>query len=148
VDESLRKLRTDYVDLLLLHWPSDATPLAEQIAGLNAAMHASKVRHIGVSNFNRTLMAEAVKLSAVPIVTNQFEYYPYLNQTLLIDQCRRLDVSVTAYRGMAVGRVFWGSSAPGDWQSTWEERGAGRTALALATRCNRAVSHRECRARH
>jgi aryl-alcohol dehydrogenase-like predicted oxidoreductase len=53
VDESLRKLRTDYIDLLLLHWPSEATPLAEQIAGLNAAVQAGKVRHIGVSNFNR-----------------------------------------------------------------------------------------------
>jgi 2,5-diketo-D-gluconate reductase B len=106
VDESLRKLRTDYLDLLLLHWPSDATPLAEQIAGLNAAVQAGKVRHIGVSNFSRTLMAEAVELSAAPIVTNQFEYHPYLNQTLLIEECRRLNVSVTAYCGMAVGRVF------------------------------------------
>jgi 2,5-diketo-D-gluconate reductase B len=106
VDESLRKLRTDYVDLLLLHWPSGATPLAEQIAGLNAAVQAGKVRHIGVSNFSRMLMAEAVELSAAPIVTNQFEYHPYLNQTLLIEECRRLNVSVTAYCGMAVGRVF------------------------------------------
>ena len=78
VDESLRTLRTDYIDLLLLHWPSDATPLAEQIGGLNAAVKAGKVRHIGVSNFNRQLMAEAVRLSAEPIVTNQFEYHPYL----------------------------------------------------------------------
>jgi len=106
VDDSLGRLRTDYIDLLLLHWPSDATPLAEQIEGLNAAVRAGKVRHVGVSNFNRALMAEAVKLSAAPIVTNQFEYHPYLNQALLIDECRRLDVGVTAYCGMAVGRVF------------------------------------------
>ena len=106
VDDSLRKLRTDYIDLLLLHWPSAAVPLAEQIAGLNAAVQAGKVRHIGVSNFNRALMAEAVILSAAPIVTNQFEYHPYLNQGPLIDACRRLSVAVTAYCGMAVGRVF------------------------------------------
>jgi 2,5-diketo-D-gluconate reductase B len=106
VDDSLRKLRTDYIDLLLLHWPSEAVPLAEQIAGLNTAVQAGKIRHIGVSNFNSTLMSEAVKLSAVPIVTNQFEYHPYLNQRVLIDACRRLGVSVTAYCGMAVGRVF------------------------------------------
>ena len=106
VDDSLRKLRTDYIDLLLLHWPSEAVPLAEQIAGLNTAVQAGKVRHIGVSNFNSTLMAEAVKLSTAPIITNQFEYHPYLNQKVLIDACRRLGVSVTAYCGMAVGRVF------------------------------------------
>jgi 2,5-diketo-D-gluconate reductase B len=106
VDESLRKLRTDYIDLLLLHWPSEVTPIAEQIGGLNAAVKAGKVHHIGVSNFNRQLMAEAVRLSAEPIVTNQFEYHPYLNQALVIDECRRLSISITAYCGMAVGRVF------------------------------------------
>ena len=106
VDDSLRKLRTDYIDLLLLHWPSPNVPLGEQIAGLNAAVKVGKVRHIGVSNFNRQLLAEAVRLSEAPIATNQFEYHPYLNQRLLIDECRRLGVSVTAYCGMAVGRVF------------------------------------------
>jgi 2,5-diketo-D-gluconate reductase B len=106
VDDSLRKLRTDYIDLLLLHWPSEAVPLAEQVGGLNAAVQAGKVRHIGVSNFNRVQMTEAVKLSAVPIVTNQFEYHPYLNQGPLINACRRLGVAVTAYCGMGVGRVF------------------------------------------
>jgi 2,5-diketo-D-gluconate reductase B len=106
VDDSLRKLRTDYIDLLLLHWPCVNTPLPEQIDGLNAAVKAGKVRHIGVSNFNRRLLADAVRLSDAPIVTNQVEYHPYLNQQLLIDECYRLGVSVTAYCGMAVGRVF------------------------------------------
>jgi 2,5-diketo-D-gluconate reductase B len=106
VDDSLRKLRTDYIDLLLLHWPNPNVPLSEQIAGLNAATKAGKARHIGVSNFNRQLLTEAVRLSEAPIVTNQFEYHPYLNQRLLIDECRRLGVLVTAYCGMAVGRVF------------------------------------------
>jgi 2,5-diketo-D-gluconate reductase B len=106
VNDSLRKLRTDYIDLLLLHWPSNAAPLAEQIEGLNTAVRAGKVRHIGASNFNRALMTEAVSLSATPIVINQFEYHPYLKQALLIDECRRLGISVTAYCGMGVGRVF------------------------------------------
>ncbi len=88
VDDSLRKLRTDYIDLLLLHWPYPTVPLGEQIAGLNAAVKAGKVRHIGVSNFNRQLLAEAVQLSEAPIVANQVEYHPYLNQRLLIDECR------------------------------------------------------------
>ncbi|HTC10653.1 MAG TPA: aldo/keto reductase [Acetobacteraceae bacterium] len=106
VDDSLRKLRTDYIDLLL-HWPSYPTvPLGEQIASLNAAMKAGKVRHIGVSNFTRQLLAEAVRLSEAPIVANQFEYHPYLDQRPLIEECRRLDVSVMAYCRMAVDRVF------------------------------------------
>ena len=106
VDESLRKLKTSYIDLLLLHWPSDDVPLAEQIAGLNAVVKAGKVRHIGVSNFNRVLMEDAIRLSENPLVTNQFEYHPYLNQSLLIETTRKVGLSVTAYCGMAAGRVF------------------------------------------
>ncbi|SDI69085.1 aldo/keto reductase [Paraburkholderia phenazinium] len=106
VDESLRKLKTDYIDLLLLHWPGSKVPLAEQIAGLNAVVRAGKVRHIGVSNFNRALMTDAIRLSAVPLVTNQFEYHPYLNQSLLIDSTRQAGLAVTGYCGMAIGRVF------------------------------------------
>ncbi|SIO43331.1 aldo/keto reductase [Paraburkholderia phenazinium] len=106
VNESLRKLKTDYIDLLLLHWPGSDVPLAEQIAGLNAVARAGKVRHIGVSNFNRALMTEAIWLSAVPLVTNQFEYHPYLNQSLLIESTLQAGLAVTGYCGMAIGRVF------------------------------------------
>ncbi|MDI7864878.1 aldo/keto reductase [Rhizobiaceae bacterium n13] len=106
VDESLKKLKTDYVDLLLLHWPNDAVPLAEQIGALNAVHKAGKVRHVGVSNFNTALMAEAVKLSAAPLVTNQVEYHPYLDQSVVLDAARAAGMSVTSYYAMADGKVF------------------------------------------
>ena len=106
VDESLRKLKTDYVDLLLLHWPNEAVPLAEQIEALNAVHAMGKVRHIGVSNFTIALMQEAVRLSAAPLVTNQIEYHPYLDQTAVVAAARRAGLSVTAYYGMADGKVF------------------------------------------
>ncbi|SFT71234.1 aldo/keto reductase [Mesorhizobium sp. YR577] len=106
VDESLKKLKTDYVDLLLLHWPNDAVPLAEQIASLNEVKKAGKVRHIGVSNFNTALMAEAVRLSEAPLVTNQIEIHPYIDQSVVIDAARKAGLSVTGYYGMADGKVF------------------------------------------
>lgn len=106
VDESLRKLKTDYVDLLLLHWPSDAVPLAEQIGALNDVRDAGKVRHIGVSNFNTVLMTEAVSLSKAPIVTNQIEYIPYIDQDVVIAAAKAAGMSVTGYYGMADGKVF------------------------------------------
>jgi diketogulonate reductase-like aldo/keto reductase len=59
-----------------------------------------------VSNFNRALMSESVRLSAVPLVTNQFEYHPYLNQSLLIESTLQAGLAVTGYCGMAIGRVF------------------------------------------
>ncbi|NWJ27026.1 aldo/keto reductase [Rhizobium sp. RM] len=106
VDESLTKLKTDYVDLLLLHWPNEAVSLAEQIGALNAVKEAGKVRHIGVSNFTTALMAEAVALSSAPLVTNQIEYHPYLNQDAVIAAARQAGLSITGYFAMADGKVF------------------------------------------
>lgn len=106
VDESLRKLRTDHVDLLLLHWPNGAVPLAEQIGALNEVAKAGKVRHIGVSNFNQALMREAARLSDLPLVTNQVEYHPYLDQSVVIETAASLGMSVTAYYAMADGKVL------------------------------------------
>lgn len=106
VDESLKKLKTDYVDLLLLHWPNEAVSLAEQIGALNEVKEAGKVRHIGVSNFNTTLMAQAVSLSKAPIVTNQIEYHPYLNQDVVIAEAKKSGMSITSYFAMADGKVL------------------------------------------
>jgi 2,5-diketo-D-gluconate reductase B len=106
VDESLKKLETDYVDLLLLHWPNTAVSLEEQIAALNDVAKAGKARHIGVSNFNTTLMKEAARLSRLPLTNNQVEYHPYLDQRPVITTARELGMSITAYYAMADGKVL------------------------------------------
>ena len=106
VDESLARLRTDYVDLLLLHWPNDAVPLSDQIGALNAVRAAGKARHIGVSNFNTAQMAEASRLSTAPLVTNQVEYHPYLDQSVVLGAARASGMAVTAYYPMADGKVL------------------------------------------
>ena len=106
LDESLKKLKTDYVDLLLLHWPNDKVPLAEPIAALNVARAAGRVRHIGVSNFTTALMAEAIRLSPAPLVTNQIELHPYLDQSRVMAAARAAGLSITGYFAMADGRVF------------------------------------------
>lgn len=106
VDASLSKLKTDYVDLLLLHWPKSDVPLAERIGALNEVRDAGKVRNIGVSNFSSALMAESVKLSKAPIVTNQVEYHPYLDQSIVLKAARDSGMSITAYYAMADGKVI------------------------------------------
>lgn len=105
VEESLKKLRTDHVDLLLLHWPNDAVPLDVQIAELNAVREKGLARHIGVSNFNTDLMAEAVRLSAAPLATNQVEYHPYLDQMKVREAALTHGMALTAYYAMADGKV-------------------------------------------
>lgn len=128
VDESLKKLKTDYVDLLLLHWPKSDVPLAERIGALNDVRNAGKVRNIGISNFNVALMDEAVKLSDAPITNNQIEYHPYLDQTKVIEAARKHGISITAYYLMADGKV------PND--EVLEDIGAkhGKTAAQVALR--------------
>ncbi|QIB33489.1 aldo/keto reductase [Ancylobacter pratisalsi] len=105
VDESLKKLRTDYVDLLLLHWPAGAA-LPEPVGALNEVVRAGKVRHIGVSNFNTAQMAEARRLSDAPLVTNQIEYHPYVDQSVVVNAARAAGMCITAYYAMADGKVF------------------------------------------
>lgn len=105
VEESLKKLKTDHVDLLLLHWPNEAVPLEVQIGELNAVRERGLARHIGVSNFNTALMAEAVRLSAAPLATNQVEYHPYLDQMKVLEAAETYGMALTAYYAMADGKV-------------------------------------------
>lgn len=105
VDESLDRLKVDQVDLLLLHWPADLVPIAEQIERLNAVQAAGKTRFIGVSNQNIAQMRESIERSAAPIVTNQVELHPYLPQHALTAAAKEAGVAVTAYYSMADGAV-------------------------------------------
>jgi 2,5-diketo-D-gluconate reductase B len=106
VDESLRNLKSDYIDLLLVHWPRGGAPIEEQIESLNRAADSGKVRHIGVSNYNAAMMRQAAALSTRPIVTNQVEYHPFLDQSAVLRQVASSASSLMAYCGMAVDRVF------------------------------------------
>lgn len=81
-------------------------PLAERVGALNEVRDAGKVRNIGVSNFSSALMAESVKLSKAPIVTNQVEYHPYLDQSTVLKAARDSGMSITAYYAMADGKII------------------------------------------
>jgi 2,5-diketo-D-gluconate reductase B len=105
VKESLARLRLAEVDLLLLHWPNPAVPLAETIEALCRMKAVGFARHVGVSNFTVALLEEAIRVSTQPLVTNQIEYHPYLDQSRVIDACRRHGLAVTAYSPIARGRT-------------------------------------------
>ena len=105
VHECLARLRLSEVDLLLLHWPSTRLPLAETIGVLVKAKRDGLARHIGVSNFSAAQIEEAVRISNEPLVCNQFECNPFVDQSALIKACRRLGMAVVAYSPIARGRV-------------------------------------------
>jgi len=106
VDESLAALQVDYVDLLLIHWPNPAIALSEAMPALAKAKRQGLARHIGVANFNTTLLDEAVALCPEPLVALQAEYHPYLDQTKLLAAVRRHKLVFTAYCPLGRGRLF------------------------------------------
>ena len=105
-EQSLGKLKTDYVDLLLIHWPSRMTPLTETLQAMEELVSQGRVRHIGVSNFPSELLKEACQLSNIPIFANQVEYHPYLSQQKLLEACGGEGVLLTAYAPIARGKVL------------------------------------------
>ncbi|MDC6167128.1 2,5-didehydrogluconate reductase DkgB [Paucibacter sp. XJ19-41] len=107
--DSLAKLRTDYLDLTLIHWPSPggAVPLAETLAALMEAKAQGLTRQIGVSNFTVDLMKQAMAVvGAEPIATNQIELHPYLQNRSVVEFARSQGVPITSYMTLAYGAVL------------------------------------------
>lgn len=103
--ESLVRLRMTEVDLLLLHWPNPHVPLEETLGGLVRAQQLGLTRHIGISNFTVALIEEAVAKCAAPLVCDQVEYHPYLDQTKVLTACRENGLALVAYSPVAKGRI-------------------------------------------
>ncbi|BAW00374.1 2,5-didehydrogluconate reductase DkgB [Bacillus cereus] len=107
--ESLSKLRTDYVDLTLIHWPSqnDAVPVDEFMHALLQAKREGLTRAIGVSNFTIDLMQRAIDaVGADQIATNQVELHPYLQNRKLAQFARETGIGLTSYMTLAYGKVL------------------------------------------
>jgi len=106
VEQSLRKLETDYVDLLLLHWPNPKVDFQAMFDTLNKLKDDGLTRHIGISNYPSDWMDRAIAASRHPLVTNQVEYHPFLSQQTVYPALRQADMALTAYCPLAQGRVF------------------------------------------
>ena len=105
VEGSLERLKLPWVDLLLIHWNNPKVPLSDSIASLCKARQRGQARHVGVANFTSAMLDEAVKLAGEPLVTNQIEVHPFLDQSKVLAACRRHGISVTAYCPLARGKV-------------------------------------------
>jgi 2,5-diketo-D-gluconate reductase B len=105
LDISLKKLQTDHVDLLLIHWPIMDIPFAEQLKTLQSVQKDGRTSSIGVSNFTVAQMKEVTEKIGAKILTNQVEYHPYLAQQPVLDYIRANDMFLTAYSPLARGKV-------------------------------------------
>src|SRR5438876_11019125 len=105
-EASLRRLKTDYIDLYQLHWPNYAVPIEETMAAMEALVERGKVRFIGVSNFSVTDLKKAqAALSKYKIASNQVRYN-LIDRTVedgLLHYCREHDIAVLAYSPLAHG---------------------------------------------
>jgi 2,5-diketo-D-gluconate reductase B len=124
-EDSLRQLRTDYVDLLLIHWPSDDVDPATTLGAMTSLRDEGKLRHVGVSNYPPSWLERAEE--ATRIFCNQVEYHPYLSQDELHRLAVERDFLLTAYSPLARGRALDDDTLT----EIGEEHGANAAQVAL-----------------
>src|SRR5215204_1547741 len=107
-DASLRRLKMDYIDLYLIHWPQTGMKLEDSFRALNKLVNDGKVKYLGVSNFNLKLLQQSQALSETPIITNQVPYSlsdrSYVNNGTLA-YCQKNDILFTAYEPVDKGNL-------------------------------------------
>jgi 2,5-diketo-D-gluconate reductase B len=128
VKESLARLRLDAIDLLLIHWPNPRVPLAETLGAMAKMKREGYTRQIGVSNFTVALLDEANKISSEPLICDQIECHPFLNQDKVISACRSHGMAVVAYSPIARG------GAPGNKVLEKIGKAHGKTASQVCLR--------------
>ena len=106
VDQSLKDLRVDYVDALLLHWPPIGGEIAPSLKLLQEAQTRGLARNVGVSNYTAKMMRDAKSVIDVPLVTNQVEFHPLLNQDILLAAAAESGIPLSSYSSVARGEVF------------------------------------------
>ena len=104
-EQSLKDLQTDYVDLLLIHWPKFETNLADMLDILYKIKDAKKTKEVGVANFNSHLVNECINLGFNDIYCNQIEYHPFLSQAKLMEVMQDFDLIPVAYCPICRGDV-------------------------------------------
>lgn len=102
---SSMQLKTDYIDLLLIHWPEGSVPLEETLRAMKGLRDEGKIRYMGVSNFGLEELKRAQEVSEGNIFCNQVEYHPFISQKEVLEYCQEEDILFTSYCPLARGRV-------------------------------------------
>ena len=128
IETSLAKLKLDYVDLYLIHWPSPHMDLPAALETLMRLRSENLTRAIGVSNFNLPLLKQAVEKIGAPIACNQIEYHVFLDQTPMRAYMTQQRIPLVAYAPLAQGRL---AETP-ELAAIAEKHGASAAEIALA----------------
>lgn len=105
LEGSLRDLRLEHVDLLLIHWPNPDVPVGETLGEMARLREEGRAVSLGVSNFPTAELREALAATQAPLLVEQVEYHPFLDQGPLLDLLREHGMALTAYSPLAGGAV-------------------------------------------
>lgn len=105
LDQSLSNLGLPYVDLLLIHWNNKDIPFRLSVGALCKAKKEGRAKHVGVANFTTGMLDEAWAVTSEPLVCNQIEMHPFINQDKVLAACKKHGMAVVAYCPIARGKV-------------------------------------------
>jgi diketogulonate reductase-like aldo/keto reductase len=105
LDESLANLKLPYVDLLLIHWNNKNIPFKTSVGALCKAKTDGFAKHVGVANFTTAMLDEAWAVTSEPLVCNQIEMHPFINQDKVLAASKKHGMAVVAYCPIARGKV-------------------------------------------
>jgi len=106
VKQSLTDLQLDYVDVLLLHWPPADGIISPSVEWLLEAKQLGLCKHVGVSNYNSSMLDELVSISDETFVCNQIEFHPLLDQSIMLKASNRTGIPLSSYCSVARGKVL------------------------------------------
>ncbi len=128
LEQSLAKLKLDYVDLYLVHWPAPGMDMAATMEAMMALRESGRVRAIGVCNFNLPMLKTAIDTIGAPLACVQVEYHPFLDQSALLHYLRGKGIPLTAYAPLAQGRAAEDATL----QAIGRKHGASASQVAIA----------------
>ncbi|CAJ0683144.1 aldo/keto reductase [Ralstonia holmesii] len=128
LEQSLAKLKLDYVDLYLVHWPSPHMDMAATMEAMMALRDSGRVRAIGVCNFNLPMLKTAIDTIGAPLACVQVEYHPFLDQSALLAYLGSNGIPLTAHAPLAQGRAAEDATL----QAIGRKHGASASQVAIA----------------
>jgi aryl-alcohol dehydrogenase-like predicted oxidoreductase len=109
IDESLRRLRTDYIDIYQVHWPDPLVPIEETAEAMRTLYEQGKIRAVGVSNFSVAQMERFRQVAPLHVLQSPYNLFERAIEAEILPYCRANNIATLGYgalcRGLLSGRM-------------------------------------------